>query len=136
MADLVVANAGSVGGTDLQISQTLNMIAAVALSAGQVVYRDATGKADLASAAVVGTAGARGIVLRSVGAGEAVTVLVEGEIEGYTITQDYDAPIFVSDTAGALGDVAGTVSVPVGNVSAATDPDGTKLIYVRFPVGN
>jgi hypothetical protein len=135
MADLVVT-AASVGMADAQGSETLNMIAAAAITAGQVVYRDANGKADLADASVAGTAGARGIALRTVAAGEAVTVLVSGECEGFTIAQAYDAPIFLSDTAGALADAAGTVSVAVGNVSATTDSSLTKLLYVRFPVGN
>ena len=100
------------------------------------MYRDANGKADLASAAVAGTAGARGIAMKTVAAGEALTVVTEGEIEGFTITQDYDAPLFVSDTAGALADAAGTTSVAVGNVSALSDKDLTKILYVRFPVGN
>lgn len=135
MADLV-STAASIGSTNLQAAQTFSMIAAAAITAGQVVYRDATGKADLADASAAGTAGARGIALKTVAAGEAVTVLAEGEVEGYTISQAYDAPIFLSDTAGALADAAGTVSVAVGNVSAITDKDATKVLYVRFPVGN
>lgn len=135
MADLAVV-AGEVGLVDAQKAQTIPMIAAAAITAGQVVYMDANGKADLADASAAGTAGARGIALRTVAAGEPVTVLSEGEIEGYTITQAYDAPIFLSDTAGALADAAGTVSVAVGNVSATTDKSLAKLLYVRFPVGN
>ena len=135
MADVVVT-AASVGLTDAQSAQTFNMIAGVAITAGQVVYRDTAGKAALAAGGAAGTAGARGIALRTVAAGEAVTVVTEGEVEGFTIAQAYDAPIFVSNTAGALGDAAGTVSVAVGNVSASTDKDLTKLLYVRFPVGN
>ena len=135
MADLVVT-AASVGMSDAQGSQTFNMIAAVAITAGQIVYRDANGKAALADASAAGTAGARGIALRTVAAGEPVTVLTEGECEGFTISQAYDAPIFLSDTAGALADAAGTVTVAIGNVSATTDQSLTKLLYVRFPVGN
>lgn len=135
MADLAVV-AAEVGMTDAQKSHTISMIAAAAITAGQVVYMDANGKADLADASAAGTAGARGIALRTVAAGEPVTVLAEGEVEGFTISQAYDAPIYLSDTAGALADAAGTVSVLVGNVSAASDKDLTKLLYVRFPVGN
>jgi hypothetical protein len=35
-----------------------------------------------------------------------------------------------------LADAAGTVTVAIGNVSATTDQSLTKLLYVRFPVGN
>ena len=135
MADLVVV-AAEVGLTDPIKAQLDTMIAAATITAGQVVYRDTAGKADLADASAAGTAGARGIALESVVAGEAVTVCVEGELEGFTISQAYDAPIFLSDTAGALADATGTVTVAVGNVSAATDNSITKLLYVRFPVGN
>lgn len=135
MADLVVV-AAEVGLADASKAQTVSMIAAAAITAGQVVYMDANGKADLADASAAGTAGARGIALRTVAAGEALTVVAEGEVEGFTIAQAYDAPIYLSDTAGALADAAGTVSVLCGNVSAATNKDLTKLLYVRFPVGN
>lgn len=134
MADLTVV-AASVGKAHSS-AQTMDMIAAVSITKGQVVYRDANGKADLADASAAGTAGARGIALDTVGAGQVLGVLVEGEVSGFTISQAYDAPIFLSDTAGALADAAGTVSVAVGNVSAITDKDATKVLYVRFPVGN
>jgi hypothetical protein len=134
MADLVVV-AASVGSAHSDSTQT-DMIAAVALTAGQIVYRDANGKADLADASAAGTAGARGIALNAAGIGQVVGVLTDGEVSGFTISQAYDAPIFLSDTAGALADAAGTVSVAVGNVSAVTDKDLTKILYVRFPVGN
>ena len=135
MADLALT-AANIGMADASKSQTITGFAAAAITAGQVVYMDTAGKFDLADASAAGTAGARGIALRTVATGEALTVLSEGEVSGFTISQAYDAPIFLSDTAGALADAAGTVSVAVGNVSSATDKDITKLLYVRFPVGN
>lgn len=135
MADLAVV-AGEVGVADTRQARLISMIAGAAITAGQAVGMDANGKAILADASAAGTAGVRGIALKTVAAGEALTVVAEGEVEGFTISQAYDAPIFLSDTAGALADAAGTVSVAVGNVSAATDKDLTKLLFVRFPVGN
>jgi hypothetical protein len=135
MADLAVV-AAEVGLVDPIKALTDNMIAAATITAGQIVYRDANGRADLADASAAGTAGARGVALESVAAGEALTICQRGELEGFTIAQAYDAPIFLSDTAGALADAAGTVSVAVGNVCNSTDKDLTKLLYVDFPVGN
>lgn len=136
MADLTVT-AANVSLVDPLNALTDKMISAVAITAGQAVYKDANGKADLADASAAGTAGARGIALESVAANEALTIVREGKVAGFTLTsQAYDAPIFLSDTAGALADAAGTVSVAAGNVDNSTDQSLTKYLFVRFPVGN
>lgn len=136
MADISVT-AASVGLTAAHDAKLKEIVAGAAITAGQVVYRNASSKADLADASAAGTAGARGIALRTVGAGAPVTICTEGELYGFDLSaQAYDAPIYLSDTAGALADAAGTVSVAVGNVSSLTDKDLTKVLFVRFPVGN
>ena len=73
----------------------------------------------------------RGIALNAAGAGEPVDVLKRGHVYGYTLTnQSHDDPIFLSDTAGALADAAGTLEVPVGLVAPMADKDLTKVLYV------
>jgi hypothetical protein len=108
------------------------MIAAVAITAGQIVYEDTAGKADLADASAAGTTVVPAVALQTVGAGSAVNVLKKGHVEGFTIAQAYGAQIFLSDTAGALADAAGTVSVAVGRIVAMTDKDLSKVLFVDF----
>lgn len=57
-----------------------------------------------------------GIALRSVAAGEALTALAEGVLDGFTFSQNFNAPIFVSDTDGRLEDAAGTKAILVGRI--------------------
>jgi hypothetical protein len=55
-----------------------------------------------------------------VAAGETVTALKVGVLDGFTFSQAYDAAIYVSDTDGRLGDAAGTVSKIAGRVIPGT----------------
>jgi len=49
-------------------------------------------------------------------AGMPVTAVRRGVLDGFAFGQAYDAPIYVSDTDGRLGDAAGTVNVVAGRV--------------------
>lgn len=109
-------------------------IAAVAITAGEAVFIDSSGDVDLADASVAGTATARGIALESAGAGQAVDFCERGWLYGFTLSQAYSAAIYLSNTAGAVGDVAGVVSVLCGRVVAMTDKDRTKVLAVDFPI--
>jgi hypothetical protein len=129
MADLVVTEA-KVGVLFPLKAEIHTMIAAVAITAGQAVYQDSAGKADLADASAAGTAGMRGIALQSAGIGQPINVLKRGHVEGFTIAQAYDAPLYLSDTAGAIADAAGTVSYLVGIVVGLTDKDITKAVFI------
>lgn len=93
-----------------------NGVAAVAIEAGQPVYINSAGKYALADANGSGTTYFRGIALETVGAGRPLSVLVEGELYGYTFSQAYDAEIFVSNSVGELADAAGSTSLSVGRV--------------------
>ncbi len=106
------------------------VIAAASITAGQAVYIDSNGKADLADASAAGTATALGIALETVGAGQEVDVLRRGHVYGFTITQAYSATIYLSDTAGALADAAGTVSKVMGYVEPLSDSDLTKVLFI------
>lgn len=106
-------------------------IAAVAITAGQAVYRNSAGKADLADANGSGTLQFRGIALSTVGAGAAVSVLEEGEVYGFTLSGAYDSLAYVSNTAGALADAAGSTSIVAGRVTNLTDGSLTKVLYIQ-----
>ncbi len=60
------------------------------------------------------------IATRTVAAGEAVTGVRKCTLDGYVLdAMAYDAAVYLSNTDGRLGDVAGTVSLVVGRVVPA-----------------
>jgi hypothetical protein len=129
MADLTV--------TASQVAQVFPMEslvrtykAAVALDAGTPVYIDANGKVNKADANGSSPVNRfRGITLETVGAGQDVDVISEGEIAGFDLSGlAYDAEVFVSDTVGKLADAAGTTSLSVGRVHAMNDGAKTKVL--------
>lgn len=131
MADIVVTEAAVAVIFPLK-AEIHTFIAAEALSAGESVSFDSAGKLIQADANAAGEQQARGIVLTSGGAGQALNILKKGHLNGYTISQAYDAAVYLSDTAGAVADAAGTMTVPVGRVVGLTDKAITKAIYFEF----
>lgn len=108
-------------------------VAVETITAGQVVYITSAGKAGVADANASGKQQARGIALCGASAGGAVDVLKSGHVEGFTITQAYDAQLFLSDTAGSVDDAAGTMTVPIGRVIPMSDVGTlTKVAYFEF----
>lgn len=109
-------------------------IAIEAITAGQVVYFDATtGKCGIADGNVAAKDQARGIALQTVGAGQAVDVIQRGHVYGFTLTnQDYEDLLYLSDTAGDMCDAAGesTSDSVVGRVVALSDSALTKVVFV------
>ena len=73
---------------------------------------------------------------RAVAAGEAITAVAEGILEGFDFSsQSTNATIYVSDTDATLADAAGTVSTAVGRVipgRAASLGSYDKLLQVRL----
>ncbi len=115
-------------------SEIFDGLAGETIAAGQIVYLTATGKFMVADANVVGKQQARGIALSNAGPGRpGISVLKQGPVAGFTTNMPaYDAPVYLSDTAGAVGTTAGTVSVPIGRVMAIPDGTITKVIYFDF----
>ncbi len=104
-------------------------VCAVAVTAGQSLYVNSDGKVALADADVSGAQQTRHLALEAGAIGQTISVLTRGRVFGFTITQAYDAPIYQSDTAGALGDSVGTLTVPVGIIKAISDdPTLTKIL--------
>jgi len=123
MANEIALTAAQIGMINPLKCKIKTYLAHEAITAGQAVYSvTASGKAGLATAAAANNlAQFRGIALQTVGAGQAVDVLEEGELYGFTITQDYDAVVYLHDTAGTLSTTNGTVHVRVGRISQLTD---------------
>lgn len=117
MADITVT-AAQVAATFAEEARRRNYVAAEAITAGQAVYLvAATGKVGLADANAAGKHQFLGIAMETAGIGGTLTVLERGEMVGFDLAAlNYDDPVYLSDTAGALGTAAGTASVVVGKV--------------------
>jgi hypothetical protein len=103
--------------------QQADFVAAEAIVPGAPVRIDTTaGTATNANGTTAPEARVWGIAvgMKAIAAGTPVTVVRRGVLDGYTLTQAYDAPIYVADTDGRLGDVAGTVSTVIGRVIPGT----------------
>ncbi len=112
-------------------------IANSALTAGLPVYVvTASGKVDIADGNGSGTKQVIGITLCAAAAGAVVRVLEQGELNGFDLSSvAWDAPIYLSDTAGSLATSAGSVTVIVGRVRPITTV-GTisKTLLIRCAV--
>ena len=101
-----------------------------ATTAGQTLHLTAGGDYALADANVSGERQVRGIALEGGAAGEFVSMLRYGIVAGFVISgMAYDAILYQSDTAGALADGVGTVTVPVGLVVPLADSSLTKVLF-------
>ena len=117
----------------------LSAPAAVAITAGQAIQLNSSGKWALAKATTAALARRVYIADRTVLAGQSVTGYRYAQIDGFDVSAlAYNAQIFLSDTDGALADAAGTVSTVVGHVIAGwAQPLGTaadKIIAFQSPV--
>jgi hypothetical protein len=130
MADLTVT-AARLRPLEVIEAEFQPMIAAEAITKGQAVAYNAAGQAVLADASAAGTAKVEGVATTGAAAGDAFDAIFRGRLAGYDLSGlDAGESVYLSDTAGALGDVAGTVSVAVGRVVVMTDPDATKILFV------
>lgn len=114
-----------------QSAEVYDAIAGETITAGQAVYFNSSGKIIKSNAGASGTAKFAGIALNSASAGQAVSVLVRGHVKGFTLSGAYGSKAYLSDTAGALADAAGTVSVVVGSVVPLSDSARSKVLYVN-----
>lgn len=132
MADITLT-AAQIGIVNPREADVFLATAVEAITAGQPVYRTTAGKVGVADANGAGKQQARGIALNAAAAGETVSVLREGDLYGFVLSGlAYDAPVYLSDTAGSLADGQGTMKVIVGFVSNLNDaPDFTKVLHVN-----
>ena len=132
MANITVTTADRVEVVESILQKTL--VAAEAILAGAPVRIDTAGKFTNANGTTTTENRIYGIATRTVAAGEPLTAVRIGVLDGFTFSQAYDAIIYLSDTDGRLADAAGTVSTIVGRVVPGTanslsgNPD--KLLFV------
>lgn len=99
-------------------TEQLTLNAAEAIVAGSIVRIDtAAGTFTPANGSAAGEARVYGVALKTVAAGEPVTAVKRGIIDGYVMdAMAYDADVFASNTDGAIDTAAGTVSTVIGKV--------------------
>ncbi len=136
MALIALKTADRVEVVGIPIEQ-LTLPAAEAITAGAPVRIDTSaGTFTNSNGTTAPEARTFGIATRTVAAGEPVTAIKRGILDGFTFSQAFDAAIYTSDTDGRLGDAAGTVSVIVGRIVPGTSSLlGTaydKLLYVSL----
>ena len=103
------------------------------LAVGDTVYITAAGKALKTNADGVAPLKAQGRGIVTMRTGSTVSVMKKGYLAGYDLSAlDYDAQLFLSETAGKLATTAGTIPVPCGRVSCLTNDSQTKILYVEF----
>lgn len=112
-------------------------VCAADITAGTFVRQNASGKWEQAlSTSAAAVLGAR-LATRTAKTGEALTAIRSGTVAGYTITQAYNASLYVNDT-GVLGDAAGTASVIAGRVIAGyaggRENANDKLLSLDLPL--
>ncbi len=137
MADLTSTAAQIAPVNEIQPVIT-TMIAAVDLTAGQLVYENTSAKADLARANATGTVQTvRGVALQTVKAGRPVNVIEKGCVYGFGGLGNSGSTVYASSaTAGAITDTAPTTSnfvVPVGTVRSMPEgPNGATMVKVLY----
>lgn len=134
MSDITLT-ASRIAAVHPRFAEIYDFVAAATITAGQIVYLNSDGKLGVADANGSGTLQPLGVALNGGGAGQAISVLKRGFCYGFTITSlAYDAAVYLSDTAGALADAAGSASVIVGRVKALSDSGTpTKVLYIDAP---
>lgn len=120
MALISVVTAGKI--EVVESIRQMTLPAAEAITAGAPVRLDTTsGKFTNSNGTTAPEARVWGIALKTVAAGEPVTAIRNGVLDGFDLSsQAYDAAIYDSDTDGRLGDAAGTVSTVIGRVIPGT----------------
>ena len=117
MAAIPVATAGRI--RIVESIEQATEVAGEAILAGAPVRFDTNGNFVNGNGTTATEAAVYGVATSSVAANEALTAVKKGVLDGFTFSQAYGAPIYVSDTDATLADAAGTVSVKVGMVIAA-----------------
>ena len=92
--------------------------AAEAITAGAPVRFDTSlGTFTPANGTTAAEARVYGIATKTVGAGQALTAIRQGVLDGFVLTGvAYDGALYLSDTDGRIADAAGTVPIVLGRV--------------------
>lgn len=129
MADITLT-AANIARVFPRADEVFTVTLAETVTKGQILYQLSTGLFGVADANASGKQQARGVALEGGGAGQAVLILKRGVVAGFNVSGlDADVPVYLSDTAGALADGNGTMTVICGRVFVNA---GSKLIHFDF----
>lgn len=117
MANIALVTAARIEVVESIIQASLP--AAETIVAGAPVRIDSNGKFVNALATTAANSDLYGIGTRSVVAGEALTAVRSGILDGYALSGAYWSALYLSDTSGRVADAAGTVVKPIGYVLPA-----------------
>ena len=135
MANEIAVTAAQIGIIDLTKATVKSYLAGSAVTKGQPVSQATDGTVDPGDASAGGGylyEQNRGIALNGGGAGQAIDVLEDGELYGFTVSGlNCGDIVYLSDTVGRLSTVAGTVTVILGRVTALTDKSATKVVRIQ-----
>ena len=134
MANEVALTAAQIGAVDPLKADIRSYTAGSTITTGQAVAISADKFVDPADASTGGglLIQFRGIALNDAAAGQAVDVLHEGEMYGFTVSAlTAGDVIYLSNTVGALSTVAGDVNVKCGVVTPLNDAP-TYTLVVRI----
>lgn len=125
----IVVTAAHVDRARPDSDEVIPVVLATAVTRGQVLYQSTAGF-GVADADDAGKQQARGIALDNGAAGQTIAMLKRGFVSGFAVSGlNDDAILYLSNTAGALDDGAGTLTVRCGRVTKLQD---TKMVYVDF----
>lgn len=133
MADIALVAADTLHVVESIIQATLPAVEAI--EAGEAVRIDTAGKFTGSNGSSSTEAAIYGIAVKSVAAGETVTAIRKGVLDGFELGGvAYWAPLYLSDTDGTIAGSAGTVSTIVGKVipawANAVAAAADKLLFV------
>jgi hypothetical protein len=131
--------ASAVGNPVVESLDQLTLIASVAVTALQPITINSSGQWVLADADAAGTATNVHIATKTVAAGQPLTGLRHGVLDGYDLTSlAFNAPVYVSADAGSLADAAGSNGGIIGRVvpalGAPLGGTANKLLKVNSPI--
>lgn len=116
-------------------AEIYSAICASAVTKGQALYLNSSGKVAPADANDSGLQQVVGIALKAGAADETISMLIRGYCAGYTLTnQSFDDGIYLSDTgSGVIADSNGTLTVPIGRIGAITEL-GSLTKMIKFDI--
>lgn len=128
----VTVTVAQIGRIFPESSEIVPRIAAVAITAGAALYQTTAGLVGLCDANDSGKEQFAGLALNAAAAGGAVSMLIRGEVYGFTLSGNAGDLIYQADTPGVLDTAAsGTKTVVVGKIVALTDHSATPTKVLR-----
>lgn len=138
MADIALTTADRVEIVGFPVRQSTK-VAGEDITAGAPIVQNTSGKwVNTDANGTTSLLAVDAIATRTVKSGMSLTGIAEGRLDGFVFTdQAYGATIFASNTVGRLADAAGSTSMVVGYVEAATGNPITashdKILNVNIP---